>query len=176
MRHYIAKIGKCCLVKQVAETTVFESSIIRARVRNDLADSNYFFYMFSSPIGRYLLGTILRQTAVSGITGNDLVELEVPYPPLPDQKAIAHILGILDDKIELNRKANETLEGIAKALFKSWFIDFDPVRAKVEGRSTGLPDEISKLFPDSFEDSELGEIPGGWEFRGLSEIANFKGF
>ena len=70
-----------------------------------------------------------------------------------------------DKKIELNKKTNETLEDIAKALFKSWFIDFDPVKAKVEGRSTGLPDEISDLFPDSFEDSELGKIPKGWKFK-----------
>jgi len=86
----------------------------------------------------------------------------VHLPPLQEQKAIAHILGTLDDKIELNRKTNETLEAMAKALFKSWFVDFDPVRAKAEGRSTGLPAEISDLFPESFEDSELGEIPTGW--------------
>ena len=83
-------------------------------------------------------------------------------PRIQEQKAIAHILGTLDDKIELNRKTNETLEAIAKALFKSWFVDFDPVRAKAEGRPTGLPAEISDLFPDSFGDSELGEIPSGW--------------
>jgi type I restriction enzyme S subunit len=86
-----------------------------------------------------------------------------------ERKAIAHILGTLDDKIELNRKTNETLEAMAKALFKSWFVDFDPVRAKAEGRSTGLPAEISDLFPDSFEDSELGEIPSGWRCSPLAE-------
>ena len=94
----------------------------------------------------------------------------VHLPPLSEQKAIAHILGTLDDKIELNRKTNETLEAMAKALFKSWFVDFDPVRAKAEGRPTGLPAEISDLFPDSLEDSELGEIPSGWEVGGLEEF------
>ena len=94
----------------------------------------------------------------------------VHLPPLQEQKAIAHILGTLDGKIELNRKTNETLEAMAKALFKSWFVDFDPVRAKAEGRPTGLPAEISDLFPDSFEDSELGEIPSGWEIGRLEEI------
>jgi type I restriction enzyme S subunit len=86
-------------------------------------------------------------------------------PPLTDQKSIAHILGTLDDKIELNRRMNETLEAIARALFKSWFVDFDPVRAKTEGRDPGLPEHIADLFPDSFEDSEFGEIPkdGTWE-------------
>jgi len=90
-----------------------------------------------------------------------LLSLDIALPSPQEQKAISHILGTLDDKIELNRKTNETLEAMAKALFKSWFVDFDPVRAKAEGRSTGLPAEISDLFPDSFEDSELGEIPRG---------------
>jgi type I restriction enzyme S subunit len=157
--------GKCSIVKEVKGATVFESSIIRARVDTNKADSEYLYYTFSSVVGRNLLGTILRQTAVSGITGTDLVELEIPLPPVAEQKAIAHILGTLDDKIELNRKTNETLEAMAKALFKSWFVDFDPVRAKVEGRPTGLLAEISDLFPDSFEDSELGEIPSGWNVQ-----------
>ena len=79
-----------------------------------------------------------------------------------EQRAIAHILGSLDDKIELNRQMNQTLEATARAIFKSWFVDFDPVRAKAEDRPTGLPDHIAALFPKSFEDSELGEIPKGW--------------
>jgi type I restriction enzyme S subunit len=95
--------------------------------------------------------------------------------PVADQKAIAHILGTLDDKIELNRKTNETLEAMAKALFKSWFVDFDPVRAKAEGRPTGLPAEISDLFPDSFEDSELGEIPSGWRVTPVGDVVECVG-
>ena len=78
-----------------------------------------------------------------------------------------------DDKIDLNQKMNETLEEIAKTLFKSWFIDFDPVRAKAEGRPTGLSKEISDLFPDSFEDSELGEIPNGWNVS-ISRNTDFR--
>ena len=99
-----------------------------------------------------------------------VVNHEIETFEIDEQKAISHILGTLDDKIELNRKTNETLESMAKALFKSWFVDFDPVRAKAEGRPTGLPAEISDLFPDSFEDSELGEIPSGWETGRLEEI------
>ncbi|MBK6518504.1 MAG: restriction endonuclease subunit S [Polyangiaceae bacterium] len=84
-------------------------------------------------------------------------------PPLPEQCAIARILGALDDKIELNRKTNETLEAMARALFQSWFVDFDPVRAKMEGRQPeGMDAETARLFPSSFEDSELGAIPSGW--------------
>lgn len=94
-------------------------------------------------------------------------------PELPEQRAIAHILGTLDDKIELNRRMNETSEAIARALFKSWFVDFDPVHAKAEGREAGLPKALSDLFPVSFEDSELGPIPKGWTVRSLDEIARF---
>ncbi len=103
----------------------------------------------------------------------DIPEFAIPVPSIPEQQAIAHILGTLDDKIELNRKTNETLEAMAKALFKSWFVDFDPVRAKAEGRPTGLPAVISDLFPVSFEGSELGEIPSGWEVKELDEVAHF---
>jgi len=93
------------------------------------------------------------------------------WPPLEEneQRAIAHILGTLDDKIELNRRMNETLEAMARALFKSWFVDFDPVRAKAEGRDPGLPKPLADLFPDSFEDSELGKIPKGWGIASLAD-------
>src|SRR6266511_5154544 len=95
---------------------------------------------------------------------------EIPLPHRDEQFAIAHILGTLDDKIELNRGMNETLEAMARALFKSWFVDFDPVRAKAEGRDPGLPKHIADLFPDSLEDSELDEIPAGWEVRSLGDL------
>ena len=95
----------------------------------------------------------------------------LPYPNLAEteQLAIAHILGTLDDKMELNRGMNETLESMARALFQSWFVDFDPVRAKMEGRDTGLPKPISDLFPDRLVDSEHGKVPGGWKIRSLGE-------
>lgn len=87
-----------------------------------------------------------------------------PVPPLPTQKAIAHILGTLDDLIELNRETNEILEAMARALFQSWFVDFDPVRAKLEGRApAGMDAATAALFPALFQDSELGQIPWGWE-------------
>ena len=87
-----------------------------------------------------------------------------------EQRAIAHILGTLDDKIDLNRRMNETLEAMARALFKSWFIDFDPVRAKMAGRDPRLPQYLADLFPDRLVDSELGPIPEGWEVVPLPEI------
>jgi type I restriction enzyme S subunit len=96
-------------------------------------------------------------------------------PPLPEQRAIAHILGTLDDKIELNRRMNETLEAMARALFKSWFVDFDPVRAKAEGREPGLPKPLADLFPGRVAESELGEIPQGWQVFRLDEVAAIQG-
>ena len=98
---------------------------------------------------------------------------QIPDFSINEQKAISHILGILDDKIELNQKMNQTLEEIAKAIFKSWFVAFDPVRAKAEGRPTGLPSEISDLFPDELVKSEIGEIPKGWGITTLSSHLSF---
>jgi type I restriction enzyme S subunit len=102
----------------------------------------------------------------------DIPNFELRIPPLPEQRAIAHILGTMDDKIELNRRMNETLEAIARALFRSWFVDFDPVRAKAEGRDPGLPKHIADLFPSCFVDSELGEMPEGWEIGTLADFAS----
>ena len=167
--------GKCCVVLDVDEPTTFESSIIRARP--DITTSNplYLYYYFCSPSGLHRLDTIRRQVAVAGITGTDLSALEVPAPPLVEQRAIAHILGTLDDKIELNHRMSATLEAIARALFRSWFVDFHPVRAKMEGRDTGLPKEAADLFPDRLADSELGEIPRGWEISKIGAEVNAVG-
>jgi len=124
-------------------------------------------------------GGMNRGAANPLITQSDLGRLTIAYPPLPEQRAIAHILGTLDDKIELNRKQNETLEAMARALFKAWFVDFEPVRAKIEGRwqrgqsLPGLPAHLYDLFPDRLVESELGEIPEGWEMRSLDSIANY---
>lgn len=133
------------------------------------------------------------KAAVPGVNRNHLHMISVSLPPLQEQKAIAHILGTLDDRIELNRRMNETLEGMAKALFKSWFVDFDPVidnavasgkeipeelseraeaRAALGDRRKPLPEAIRNLFPDEFSYSdEMGWIPGGWEVAPLSKTA-----
>jgi len=101
-----------------------------------------------------------------------LYKVEVRLPPLPEQRAIARILGSLDDKIELNRRMNMTLEEMARAIFKSWFVDFDPVHAKAEGRApVGMDAETAALFPDEFDDSELGEVPKGWKVVSVSHVA-----
>jgi type I restriction enzyme S subunit len=137
--------------------------------RKDLLDPSYLFFHLRSKEVRSEIEQKAYGSAQPNISAGGIEEISIYLPELRVQKEIAHILGTLDDKIELNRKTNETLEAMAKALFKSWFVDFDPVRAKAEGRPTGLPYEISDLFPDSFEDSELGEIPSGWEVAELGD-------
>ena len=131
----------------------------------------YYLLLYEKP-------RIVRQgtgTVFNNLKTEILKRHRVKVPPLHEQRAIAHILGTLDDKIELNRRMNETLESMARALFKSWFVDFDPVRAKMEGRDTGLPQDLADLFPDRLVDSELGKIPEGWEVKTLAETVEIIG-
>ena len=106
------------------------------------------------------------------LNSDELKALDIVLPPEAEQCAIAHILGTLDDKIELNRRMNETLEAMARALFKSWFVDFDPVRVKADGKDTGLPKSIADLFPSRLVDSELGEIPEGWKVGHFDDVVD----
>ena len=121
----------------------------------------------------YLLETIdvspfADKAAVPGLNRNHLHESEIPFAADPgSQRAIAHVLGTLDDKIELNRRMNETLEATAMALFKSWFVDFEPVRAKMEGRDPRLPESIANLFPDALDDQGR---PSGWMWQRLDRL------
>ncbi len=113
-------------------------------------------------------------SAQPSLNRNFVHPVPVIIPPLSTQRAIAHILGTLDDKIELNRRMNQTLEAMARAVFKSWFVDFDPVRAKMEGREPeGMDAQTAALFPDRLVDSELGEVPEGWEVGRVGDIVDF---
>ena len=142
---------------------------------SEKVSGRYLYYALQSPTVFWELTSRGTGTTVVGIRQSSLREVTIPIPAKEDQKAIAHILGTLDDKIELNQKMNQTLEEIAKAIFKSWFVDFDPVRAKAEGRPTGLPSEISDLFPDELVDSEIGGIPKGWNvFKVKDEAIRLK--
>ena len=132
------------------------------------ANTRFLMYALSDlDISGYLTGSTMPK-----LTQDNLNRISLRAPPLHKQEAIAHILGTLDDKIELNRRMNETLEAMARALFKSWFVDFDPVCAKMEGRDPGLPEPVADLFPDHLVDSELGEIPEGWQPRTLRDISS----
>ena len=129
-------------------------------------DMRWLFYA----IKHYKLGEIDDGSPIPSTTRAAVYPCELAVPPLAEQRAIAHILGTLDDKIELNRRMNETLEASARALFKSWFVDFDPVRAKMEGRHTGLPQDIADQFPDRLVNSEMGKIPEWWEVASLGTV------
>lgn len=131
-------------------------------------DMRWLYYA----IKHYNLGEVDDGSPIPSTTRAAVYVMDLEVPPINEQRAIAHILGTLDEKIELNRKMNQTLEAMARAIFKSWFVDFDPVRAKAEGRDPGLPRELAAIFPDSFEDSELGDIPKGWKIGKLGNVAN----
>ena len=128
---------------------------------------------FKTPEGQHELLANASQVGVPSIARpvTYLRSIEIPIPPIQEQRDIAHIIGALDDKIELNRRMNETLEEMAQALFKSWFVDFDPVRAKMKGCDTGLPKPVADFFPDRLVNSEFGEIPEGWKAGRLADIA-----
>jgi len=135
------------------------------------ADVRWLYYA----IKHHKLGEIDDGSPIPSTTRSAVYVRPLDFPPLDVQRRIAHILGTLDDKIELNRQMNRTLERIAAAIFKSWFIDFDPVHAKAEGRDPGLPQHIAALFPNSFEDSDLGPIPEGWDVKPIGKAVRCVG-
>jgi len=143
--------------------------------KNDL-DMRWLYYA----VKHYKLGEVDDGSPIPSTTRAAVYMLELDVPPKREQLAISRVLGTLDDKIELNRKQNETLEAMARALFKAWFVDFEPVRAKIEGRwqrgqsLPGLPAHLYDLFPDRLVESELGEIPEGWGVEPLATSMDFK--
>ena len=143
--------------------------------RNREICTRYIYYVLCSDEYRHEVLASATGTTVKHTSPNRIQRYRFRLPPLAEQWAIAHVLGTLDDKIELNRRMNETLEGMARALFKSWFVDFEPVGAKMEGRwrrgesLPGLPAELYDLFPGRLVGSEVGEVPEGWEVRALGD-------
>ena len=153
---------------------VFASYLIRLATNANLNSRYTYYFLQSNWYKGYIAGSI-GGSAQPNANAKVLTGVEIPLPPLPEQRAIAHILGTLDDKIELNRRMNQTLEEMARAIFESWFVDFDPVRAKAEGKKpAGIDEATAALFPDAFEDSELGEIPIGWKTTRIGDIATFE--
>ncbi|MBW2599854.1 MAG: restriction endonuclease subunit S, partial [Deltaproteobacteria bacterium] len=172
------------------EEVVFASYLVRFRIKSSEAEPRFVWYTMRSPQWWAFIRGARSGSAQAGANAKVLGMFKLKLPPLPEQRAIAHILGTLDDKIELNRRVNETLEAMAQALFRSWFVDFDPVvvnalkagnpipdkfaeRAahyRVNPDALGLPEHILHLFPDRFVDSELGPIPEGWEVKKLGHV------
>ncbi len=154
-------------------TALFASYLVRLKIRSEFDPRYVAYYLRSDQFWTFIQGVLGDKSAQPNASASTMTSAPFRAPrTIDEQRAIAHILGTLDDKIELNRRMNETLEAMARAIFKSWFVDFDPVRAKAEGRPTGLPDEIAALFPDSFEESELGEIPRGWGVGTIGDIGS----
>ena len=172
--------GTMCITiaANIAETGIltfpacFPDSVVGFIAEPKKADVQFVEYMF-----RFMRSRIQHQATGSvqdNINIETLERLHFPIPPLAEQKAIAAVLGSLDDKIELNRRMSATLEAMARALFQSWFVDFDPVRAKLDGNNPiGIDEAIAKLFPNVFQDSSVGHIPKGWEVRGLDKTADY---
>ena len=148
------------------------TEFIVIRGRPGATDNEFAYYLTQSEAVRsYAIGQMTGTSGRQRVPTDSLDHLMVPLPPLPEQHAIAHVLGTLDDKIELNRRMNETLESMARALFKDWFVDFGPVRAKMADREPYLPPDVWSLFPDRLAPSELGDIPAGWQVKALGDLS-----
>jgi len=148
--------------------------LITLRGEPKLLDNNYLKFLMQSSFVQNQLNERATGTTVLGIKQSELRKINLVIPPLAEQKAIAHILGTLDNKIELNRQMNETLEAMARKIFKSWFVDFDPVRSKMEGRQpAGMNAETADLFPHEFEELSLVLIPKGWRVGTVGDVCEF---
>lgn len=163
-------IGRMAIAPDDPKTTrtTFQKSVAILKPKRDIILSRFLYYVLRFDNAR--LSDFAAGTTQKNLLLKDLRSFTVRVPPLAEQKAIAAVLGALDDKIELNRRMIATLEAIARALFQSWFVDFDPVRAKLDGRKpVGLDEATVALFPNEFEDSELGHIPKGWTAQRLPD-------
>jgi len=150
---------------------VFASYLVRLRAKPDFSARFLAYVLKSEEFWEYIRGVLGDKSAQPNASASTMTAAPIRVPrDKAEQCEIAHILGTLDDKIELNRRMSATLEATARALFKSWFVDFDPVRAKMEGRDTGLPKDVADLFPDRFEGSELGDAPRGWAVASIGEV------
>ena len=155
-----------------SERVALAQRLIALRGKPGVLDNGFLKFLLQSADVQDQLRARASGTTVLGIKQSELRKVLLTLPAIDEQRAIAHILGTLDDKIELNRRMNETLEAMTKALFKSWFVNFDPVRAKAKDRDhPGIDAETAALFPDSFEDSALGEIPSTWRPGRIAELA-----
>jgi type I restriction enzyme S subunit len=162
-------VARCCQVAADVLPARVNQHVAIIRPETKALDASFLRYVLVSyEYQSRLLALASAGATRPALTKSMIEELEVPLPPLAEQKAIAGVLGALDDKIELNRRMNATLESMARTLFQSWFVDFDPVRAKLDGRQpVGMDEETAALFPDSFEQSPIGPIPVGWKVERL---------
>jgi type I restriction enzyme S subunit len=152
-----------------SERVALAQRLITLRGKPGVLDNTFLKFLLQSKDVQNQLRARATGTTVLGIKQSELRKVGLTLPPLNEQLAIARILGTLDDKIDLNRRMSETLEAMAQALFTSWFVDFGPVRAGAEGSDPPLPKHLADLFPDSFDDSDLGEVPKGWRVSRIGD-------
>src|SRR6185437_4734407 len=165
--------GETAVVPKGLECALGQNLVL-LRTDGNHVTPEYLRWVVRGPEWWEQIRTYLNVGAVfDSLRCRDILNFQLTFPPLKEQRAITQVLDTLDDKIELNRRMNETLEGMARALFKSWFVDFDPVRAKAAGRDPSLPKPLADLFPDSFEESDLGLIPEGWSVQAVYDCAEF---
>ncbi|MGV8898286.1 MAG: restriction endonuclease subunit S [Burkholderiaceae bacterium] len=165
--------GECVVVKSemVGWNPARAIAVIRLR---DTEMRPYLKAVLQSAAGKHLIDAVLNTTVQKTLNLKDIRKLPIPLPPTATIKGISTFLEALTDRIALLRDTNATLEAIAQALFKSWFVDFDPVHAKQGGRAPeGMDDATAALFPDSFEESEMGLVPKGWTVEALDSIADY---
>lgn len=155
----------------ITKAEITFNQYLKAVIPSEGIDSRFLFYAIRS-VTPTIMGMVDEAShGTRRLQTQRLEELPIPIPTLPEQQTIASILGCLDDKIDLNRRMNQTLESIAQSIFKSWFVDFDPVRAKAAGQEpVGMDAETAALFPDGFEESDLGEIPRGWRVVPIQSV------
>ena len=171
----VGSVDRRAIVREDEKGWLFSGSCLRVRVDRSKIEPLYLSYYLGHPLIKGHFRSIALGSTRPSINTTILSDLPISFPTsLAEQKAIASTLGALDDKIEVNQKMNRTLEEIARAIFKSWFVDFDPVRAKTDGRPTGLSSDISDLFPDELVDSELGQIPRGWKVSNIGKESDIK--
>jgi type I restriction enzyme S subunit len=164
-------VARVCQVPSDVPPARVNQHVAIVRPRADVLEARFLYYYLVSPrMQNYMLALAGAGATRNALTKAMIEDFRVPAVPLSIQKAIVSMLGTLDDKIELNRRMNETLEAMARAIFKSWFVDFGPVRAKAEGRQPfGMDAATAALFPDSFQDSPLGKVPTGWRSATLKQ-------
>jgi type I restriction enzyme S subunit len=167
-------VERRALITESEDGWLCGTGCLRVRFGDGVVDPRYASYFLSHPASREWVVRHAVGATMPNLNTSILGALPFLLPPLPEQRRIARILGALDDKIELNRRTNETLEAMARALFRAWFVDFEPVRAKQDGRPLDpLSQKHLHLFPDRLVDTEHGEIPEGWEWGKLGEVADF---
>lgn len=167
----VGSVDRRSLVREAENGWLFSGRCLKVRPNSDVVSPEYLSWFFGLPAFKEHISAIAVGATMPSINTDILSSVQVILPSLPEQRVISRILGVLDDKIELNRRMNHTLKSMAQVLFKSWFVDFDPVVAKIEGRKPyGKNAETTSLFPSEFQDLELGSIPKGWKVGVVDDV------